>query len=149
MNKWIFATGLMVMISLSTMAQRRGGERPSPEERAKRTTERMAEELSLTDAQKKQILDINLEYAKKNEAEMAERKAEMEARKAEMEARKAEMDARRAELKEQEAKIQAVLTEEQRAKWTEIKAERMEDRRRGRPNAQIEGDPRRDRRGGN
>ena len=135
MNKWIFATGMMVMISLSTMAQKRGGERPSAEERAIRNTERMAEELTLTDAQKKQILDINLEYAKKNEAEMAERKAEM--------------DAKRAELKEQDAKIQAVLTEEQRSKWTEIKADRMNDRRRGRPNAQIEGDPRRGRRGGN
>ncbi|RAI94892.1 DUF4890 domain-containing protein [Algoriphagus yeomjeoni] len=142
MNKWIFATGMMVMISLSTMAQKRGGERPSAEERAKRTTERIAETLSLTEAQKKQILDINLEYAKKNEAEMAERKAEMEAR-------KAEMEAKRDELKAQDAKIQAVLTEEQRAKWTEIKAERMDDRRRGRPNAQIEGDPRRGRRGGN
>ncbi|TXE14684.1 Spy/CpxP family protein refolding chaperone [Algoriphagus aquimarinus] len=142
MKKWIFATGLMVMVSLSTFAQRNGGERPSAEERANRNTERMAEELKLTDAQKKQILAINLEYAKKNEAEMAERKAEMDAR-------KTEMDAKRAELKEQDAKIQAVLTEEQRAKWTEIKAERMDDRRRGRPNAQIEADPRRGKRGGN
>ncbi|MFC5626836.1 DUF4890 domain-containing protein [Algoriphagus winogradskyi] len=142
MNKWIFATGMMVMISLSTMAQKRGGERPTAEERAKRSTEQMAESLSLTEAQKKQILEINLEYAKKNEAEMAERKAEMEAR-------KAEMEAKREELKAQDAKIQAVLTEEQKAKWTEIKAERMDDRRRGRPNAQIEGDPRKGRRGGN
>ena len=142
MNKWIFATGMMVMISLNTMAQKKGGERPSAEERAQRATERMAESLSLTEAQKKQILDINLEYAKKNEAEMAERKAEMEAR-------KAEMDAKREELKAQDAKIQAVLTEEQRTKWTEIKAERMDDRRRGRPNAQVEGDPRKRRRGGN
>lgn len=141
MNKWILATGMMVMISLSTIAQNKGGERPSAEERAQRNTERMAEELALTDAQKKQILDINLEYAKKNEAEMAERKAEMEAR-------KAAMEARRAELKEQDAKIQAVLTEEQRTKWTEIKAERMNDRRRGRPNAQIEGDPRKGRKSG-
>ena len=142
MNKWIFATGMMVMISLSTMAQKRGVERPSAEDRAKRVTERMADELTLSDAQKNQILEINLEYAKKNEAEMAERRAEMEAR-------RAEMDAKRAELKEQDSKIQAVLTEEQRAKWAEIKAERMDDRRRGRPNAQIEGDPRRGRRGVN
>ena len=135
MKRWIFATGLLLMISLSTMAQKREGERPSPEERAQRNTDRMAEALTLTDAQKKQILDINLEYAKKKDAEM--------------EARKAQMDAKRAELKEQDAKIQAVLTEEQRTKWTEIKAERMEDRRRGRPNAQIEGDPRKGRKGVN
>ncbi|MEB2783481.1 DUF4890 domain-containing protein [Algoriphagus persicinus] len=141
MNKWIFATGMMVMISLSTIAQRKEGERPSAEERAQRSTERMAEKLALTDAQKKQILDINLEYAKKNEAEMAERKAEIEAH-------KAEMAAKRAEMNEQDAKIQAILTEEQRAKWTEIKAERMKDRQRGRPNAQVEGDPRKGRKSG-
>ena len=129
------------MISLSTMAQRKGGERPSAEERAQKNTERMAEALTLTDAQKKQILDINLEYAKKNEAEMAERKAEMEARRAMVEAKKAE-------LKEQDAKIQAVLTEEQRAKWTEIKAEKMNDRKLGRPKAQIEGDLRKGKRSG-
>ncbi|MDR7128554.1 Spy/CpxP family protein refolding chaperone [Algoriphagus sp. 4150] len=132
MNKWIFATGLMVMISLSTMAQRKSEERPSAEDRAKKSTERMAESLSLTDAQQEQILAINLEFAKKNEAE----------RKVETEARKVEMEAKRAELKEQDAKIQSVLTEEQKAKWTEIKAEKMNDRRRGRPNAQIDRDPR-------
>ncbi|WP_225586864.1 DUF4890 domain-containing protein [Algoriphagus sp. Y33] len=138
MNKWIFATGLMVMISLSTMAQRKGGERPSAEDRAKKSTERMAESLSLTDAQQEQILAINLAFAKKNEAE----------RKVEMEARKSIVEAKRAELKEQDAKIQAVLTEEQRAKWTEIKAEKMNDRKRGRPKAQIEGDPRKGKRSG-
>lgn len=139
MNKWILATGMMLLVSLGTMAQERRGERPSAEDRAKRNTERMAEELSLTDAQKDQILAINMEYAKKYEAEMAKRRAEAEAK-------RAEMNAMRTELKEQDAKIEAVLTEEQRAKWTEIKAERMGDRRRGRPNAQIERDPRK---GGN
>ncbi|REG87116.1 DUF4890 domain-containing protein [Algoriphagus antarcticus] len=138
MKRWIYVTGLMVMISLSTMAQRKGGERPSPEERANRSTEQMAEKLALTEAQKQQLLAINLEFAKKNEVE----------RKAEMEARKVEMDARKAEMKEQDAKIQAVLTEEQRTKWAELKAERMDDPRRRRPNAQIEADPRRGNRGG-
>lgn len=135
MKKWIYVTGLMVMISLSTMAQRKGGERPTPEERANRITEKMAEELTLTEAQKQQLLAINLEFAKKNEAE----------RKEEMAARKAETEARKAELKEQDAKIQAVLTDEQNAKWTEVKAERMDDPRPRRPNAQIEGDPRKGR----
>ncbi|MCE7055416.1 DUF4890 domain-containing protein [Algoriphagus sp. AGSA1] len=142
MKKWIFATGVIVMISLSTMAQRRGGERLTAEERAERNTEQMAEKLSLDDSQKKQILEINLEYAKKYEAEMVQRKAEAEAR-------KAKMEALREEMKDQDTKIQAVLTEEQRAKWTEIKAEQMKDRRRGRPNAQIEGDPRRGKSRGN
>lgn len=138
MNKWIFATGFMVLISFSTFAQRKGEDRPSAEERATRNTERMAEELTLTDAQKKQVLAINLEFVKKNEAE----------RKAEAEARKAEMEAKKAELKEQDTKIQAVLTEEQKTKWAEIKAERMDDHRKGRPNAQIEKDPRKGRKSG-
>ncbi len=132
MKKWIYVTGLMVMISLSTMAQRKGGDRPTPEEKASRMTEKMAEELTLTEAQKQQLLAINLEFAKNNEAE----------RKAEMAARKAEMEDRKLELKEQDAKIQAVLTDEQKAMWAEVKAERMDDPRRRRPNAQIEGDPR-------
>ena len=132
MNKWIYATSMMLMVSLSTLAQKRGGERPSAEDRAQRSTERMAKALTLTEDQKKQILGINLEYAKKNEEE----------RKAAMQVRKAEMEAKKAEMKEQNSKVEAVLTQEQRAKWTEIKAEKIEDRRRGRPNAQIERDPR-------
>ncbi|PZX58270.1 uncharacterized protein DUF4890 [Algoriphagus ratkowskyi] len=135
MKKWIYATGLMMMISASTFAQKKGGERPSAEEIATRNTEKMAEQLALTDTQKQQVLDINLEFAKKNEAE----------RKAEMEARKAEMEARKAKSKEQDNKIQSVLTEEQRAKWTELKAEKINDHRKGRPNAQIETDPRKGR----
>ncbi|SFA80447.1 DUF4890 domain-containing protein [Algoriphagus aquimarinus] len=138
MKKWIFAAGLMVMVSLSTFAQRNGGQRQSAEERAKMNTERMAEELKLTDAQKKQILDINLEYAKKNEAEMAERKADSEARKEEMEAKKAE-------LSEQETKIQAVLTEEQKVKWAELQAKRTNGQRGG---PQGGGDSQRGKRGG-
>lgn len=134
MNKWILATGMMVMISLSTMAQKRDGERPTPEQRAKMSTEKMTEQLQLSEDQQKQILDINLEYAKKREAEMAERRAAAEQR-------RSLMEAMRAELKAQDEQIQSVLTEEQRAKWEELKAERRSDRRRDRPNAQIEDNP--------
>lgn len=68
MKKWIIASGL-VLISLSTMAQqRRGGERPSPEERATRMTERMAESLELSEDQKKQVFEINFEKAKKRKS---------------------------------------------------------------------------------
>ncbi|UZD21453.1 DUF4890 domain-containing protein [Algoriphagus halophytocola] len=141
MNKWILATGMMVMISLGTMAQKRGGDRPSPEQRAKMSTEKMAEQLQLSEEQQKQILEINLEYAKKREAEMAERKAEAEER-------RAQMQAMRAEMKAQDEEIQLVLTEEQRAQWIALKEELRSERRRGRPNAQIEDNPRR-RGGGN
>lgn len=104
------------MISLSTFAQQgKGGEKPNPEERAKQMTERLATELELSEAQKNQVLAINMEYAKKREAEM--------------EARKAEMEARKKEQQEHEAKIQAILTEDQKAKWVELKDERKEHRK--------------------
>ncbi len=123
MKKLIIASGLMVMISLSTYAQQgKGGEKPNPDERAKQMTERLATELELNEAQKKQVLAINMEYAKKREAEM--------------EARKAEMEARKKERQDQEAKIQAILTEDQKAKWVELKDERKEYRK-GRPGGEV------------
>lgn len=111
------------MISLSTFGQQgKGGEKPNPEERAKQMTERLATELELSEAQKNQVLAINMEYAKKREAEM--------------EARKAEMEARKKEQQEHEAKIQAVLTETQKAKWVELKDERKEHQK-GRPGGEV------------
>lgn len=123
MKKLIIASGIMVMISLSTFAQQgKGGEKPNPEERAKQMTERLATELELSEAQKNQVLAINMEYAKKREAEM--------------EARKAEMEARKKEQQEHEAKIQAILTEDQKAKWVELKDERKEHRK-GKPGGEV------------
>ncbi|MDI1325171.1 MAG: DUF4890 domain-containing protein [Algoriphagus sp.] len=123
MKKLIIASGLMVMISLSTFAQQgKGGEKPNPEERAKQMTERLATELELNDAQKNQVLAINMEYAKKREAEK--------------EAMKAEMEARKKEQQEHEAKIQAVLTETQKAKWVELKDERKAHHK-GRPGGEV------------
>lgn len=123
MKKMIIASSIMVMISLSTFAQQgNSGQKPGPEERAKKMTERIATELELTEAQKNQVLAINMDYAKKREAEMEARKAEMEARKLEQQAH--------------EAKIQSVLTDTQKAKWVEIKDERKEHQK-GRPGGEI------------
>ncbi len=116
MKKLIIASGIMVMISLSTFAQQgKGGEKPNSEERAKQMTERLATELQLSEAQKKQVLAINMEYAKKREAEM---------------------EARKKEQKEHEARIQSVLSEDQKAKWVELKDERQEQRK-GRPGGEV------------
>jgi protein CpxP len=140
MKKWILASGLVVMISLSSIAQQRGGERPTSEQRAARMTEKMAEELSLTADQKKQILSINLEHAKKRDQDRVEQQKESEAR-------KAEMDAQRAEMKKQDELIKAILTDEQRTKWEEIKLSQKDRGRR--PGGQIEDrDQFRKRRGG-
>jgi Spy/CpxP family protein refolding chaperone len=115
MKKWMVTAALLVFVGMGAFAQdMKTKEKPDPETRAKMMTDRMAEKLELNDEQKAKILAINLEYAKKREAEM-------EAKKAEMEARKAEMDARRAEMKEQDSKIEEVLTPEQKEKWVELK----------------------------
>lgn len=120
MKKIMMTLGLTMMMALSVFAQQRGGgERPSAEDRAKRSTERMAEHLGLSDAQKEQILNLNLEFAKQQEAQRAEQREQGEARKEAMQA--------------QEEKIKAVLTPEQAEKWEAAKKERREgDRRRGR-----------------
>jgi broad specificity polyphosphatase/5'/3'-nucleotidase SurE len=141
MKKMILTLSLMGFISMGAMAQQRGGERPSPEERATRMTERMAEKLSLSVDQKMQILVINLENAKNQETKQLERTQQSDARKAVMETRKEE-------LRAQDEKIKAVLTEAQLVKWEEVK-EDIRDRRGG-PGGDSSngGDNSRKRRGG-
>lgn len=121
---------LVLMAGVTAFAQEtKTKERPTAEERAQKQTDMMAEKLELSDSQKAQILAINLENAKKREAEM-------EARKAEMEARKEQMQAMKEGLKAQDEAIKEVLTEEQRSKWEELK-ESQRDRRGRRPGGEI------------
>lgn len=107
---------VLTFMSLGVTAQEQRM-RPSSEERAQRMTDRMASELKLSDEQKQKIFAINLENAKKCEAEMEKRRAEMEVR--------------RTEMKAQEEKIKEVLTDDQRKQWEEIKLDRHPGRRPG------------------
>lgn len=75
----------------------------------------MATELDLSEEQKNQILALNLDQAKKRQAEMEAQAAE----------RKAKME----EMKAHQEKVNAILTEEQRSKWEEIKLEERDKRR--------------------
>lgn len=130
MKKLTIALMLVLMAGAAAFAQEaKTKERPTPEERAQKQTEMMAKQLELSEAQKAEILAINLENAKKREAEM-------EAKRAEMDARRAEMSARREEMKAQDEAIKKVLTEEQRAKWEELK-ESQRHRRGRRPGGEI------------
>lgn len=130
MKKLTMALLLVLMAGVTAFAQEtKTKERPTAEERAQKQTDMMAEKLELSDSQKAQILAINLENAKKREAEM-------EARKAEMEARKEQMQAMKEGLKAQDEAIKEVLTEEQRSKWEELK-ESQRDRRGRRPGGEI------------
>ncbi|MBN3581423.1 DUF4890 domain-containing protein [Algoriphagus aestuarii] len=130
MKNLTIAMLLVLLTGITAMAQdTKTKERPTPEERAQKQTEMMAKQLELSEDQKAQILAINLENAKKREGEM-------EARKAEMDARREEMKALREEMKSQDEAIKEVLTEEQRAKWEEIK-QSQKDRRGRRPGGQV------------
>jgi len=125
MKKLILIATIFSLTFATAFAQR-GPQREAttPEQRAERMTERLAKELELTESQKDQINKINLENAQK-------RQVEMEARRAEQQARRAEMQE---SMKAQSAQIEAVLTPEQRSKWSEIKEsnkERGQQMRRG------------------
>lgn len=100
----------------------------TPEERAKMQTEAMQKGLALTDAQAKQVLDINLLVARKMDSV---RTAAAGDRDAMMAAMKPLNDLR-------EAKLKAVLTKEQAEKYEANKAEYSGRRPRpeGQPNNQ-------------
>lgn len=108
MKRIILSAGLIFLLTVSVFAQQnRRGERPDAETRAKMMTERMAEQLGLSEEQKAKILTINLEKAKKQTTKM--------------EARKADREAKKAGMQETYKQIKEVLTEEQRQKWEELK----------------------------
>ncbi len=64
-GKLVFAMMLFACMLFATQGFAQGMR--SPEERAKMTTDRMKESLSLDETQTKSVYDINLKYAKKNE----------------------------------------------------------------------------------
>lgn len=117
MKNWIIGAALLVFTSLSVAAQQEKRAQVSPEERAQRMTEKMATELQLSEEQKAQILALNLDQAKKRQAQMDKEMAE----------RKVRAD----EMKAHQDEIKEVLTEEQRTKWEEIKLEQRKNRRPG------------------
>jgi protein CpxP len=128
MKKWIIGAAMLVIVSFQVDAQERKRVQPNPEERAKRMTEKMATELELSEEQKAHVLALNLDNAKKRQAEMDQAAAE----------RKAKMT----EMKAYQEKVKAILTEEQRTKWEEIKVEQRDKRR---PQGEIQRRPERPR----
>jgi periplasmic protein CpxP/Spy len=116
MKKLIAAGAILMMISSSTFAQHtKGRQNLNAEEKARHQTERISKELELTESQKNKIMAINLDFEKRKEAEM---------------------DARKKEQQKHQTEIQAVLTEDQKAKWAELKDERKAHEK-GRPGGAI------------
>jgi Spy/CpxP family protein refolding chaperone len=114
----------MISISATTLFAQGGGRKgpgggpASPEDRAKRLTMMMKDELSLTAAQEPKIADINLKYAKKNE----------ELKKI------SDTSAQRKEFQKtnklRDGEVKAILTPEQFKKYLKLQEE-MKARRRG------------------
>jgi periplasmic protein CpxP/Spy len=108
MKKWILGAAVLTSLSFGLSAQQHKNFRQlNSSERAQKMTERMAEELKLTKEQKKQVGQLALENATRQEELLKSRKAEFEAQKA--------------YRKEQEQKIASILTEEQKQIWEQRK----------------------------
>ena len=109
MKKWILGAAVMTCISLGLSAQhqKNNSREISASERAEKMSNRMAEELKLTEEQKKQVSKVVLENATRQEELIQKRKAEFEAQKG--------------YRMEQDKKIAAILTEEQKTIWEQRK----------------------------
>jgi len=109
MKKSILLAAVMTCISLGLSAQhqKKNFRELSAAERAEKMGDRMAEELKLTDEQRKQVSKVVLENAMRQEELIQKRKAEFEAQKN--------------YRLEQEKKITAILTEEQKVIWDQRK----------------------------
>lgn len=113
MKKWILGAAVMTCISLGLSAQhqKKNFRELSASERGEKMSDRMAEELKLTEEQKKQVSKVALENANRQEELIQKRKVELEAQK---------------EYRmEQEKKITAILTEEQKMIWEQRKESRQ------------------------
>ena len=127
MIKVALFSALFMLVSLSSYAQRGGGDRPSPEERAKQLTTQMAEHLDLSEDQVKKVEEINLSYAKKM----------MEAREAAQSDRSAMRSKMESMTEDRNKDLKEILTEEQFESLEEMRSERKprgERRKRGKKN---------------
>jgi len=113
MKKWILGAAVLTCISLGLSAQhqKKNFRELSASERAEKMSNRMAEELKLTDEQRKQVSKVVLENATRQE-ELAQK-------------RKVELEAQKKYRMEQEKKIAAILTEEQKKIWEQRKESRQ------------------------
>jgi hypothetical protein len=114
MKKWILGAAVMTCISLGLSAQhqKKNFRELSASERAEKRSDRMAEELKLTEEQKKQVSKVALDNATRQEELIQKRMVEFEAQK---EFRMG-----------QENKIAAILTEEQKIIWEQRKESRQD-----------------------
>jgi len=134
MKKLLFIVAIFSVINFSADAQqnrKRSQERVSPEKRAEIRAERMADQLELTEEQKKQVYDIHLERAQAQQKIRESAREEMKERRSAMESAN----------QERETEIEEILTPDQKLKWKELRnkdRERMELYRDARGSGQSE-----------
>lgn len=140
MKRIAFLMIALFMIGGVVMAQGQRGEhkKMTPAERAEKMTERMVKEYSLNDAQKKQLLEVNLARCEKMDARMSmspDVNGKKDGKKA-PQMTKEEREKMRAEMKnandEYNAQLQKIMTEEQYASYTKKQSEREQRMKEGR-----------------
>lgn len=129
MKKTLIATLMAVclMVGSSAFAQDNAcksatpKERPTAEQMAQRRTEHMTKALNLTEAQAKQIYQVNLEQAKAMDNQAQKVKKDKSA---------------------EQAKMKSILTEEQYTKWSQMQEQhRMGKPGEGGPHGKMMGKP--------
>ncbi|MBE7177631.1 MAG: hypothetical protein INR69_14580 [Mucilaginibacter polytrichastri] len=118
MKKYVMVFGLMLAVTISASAQRRGPgmKDRTPEERATAMSKQLTKKLSLSAEQEKQVYAINYAQAKKIDL----------LRKTDGDDRQAKMKERRAMMQESDQKIAAVLNADQKKNYEAWKAEARE-----------------------
>lgn len=109
MKKYILSIALFVAVAATAFGQQK-----SPEVRATKSTEMMEKNLSLTPDQKTKIYDATLERIKAVDA----------LREAAGEGNKPDPEQMKAVNKKFNDVLQATLTDDQKAKWKELRAQR-------------------------
>lgn len=111
--KIIFGGLFLLLTTLPMFGQPGGRNMPSPEERAKRQTAQMTEQLKLTSEQEKEVGDINLTYATKINEALQQSAGDRTAMRSKVEVI----------MKEKNEALKKVLTEEQVKSFEEMQSQ--------------------------
>tara|TARA_R110002012_G_scaffold17930_5_gene66737 strand:+ start:46271 stop:46735 length:465 start_codon:yes stop_codon:yes gene_type:complete len=101
----------------------------TPEEMAELQTKKLTLELDLTEAQQKQIMDLNVENAKERKAMMEKRQERQKDKEEKAVSKDDKLKMKNDMLDKQiamKANMKKILTEEQYKKWENLKKERKE-----------------------
>lgn len=108
MKKTLFALAIMAVFSLTSFAQNATDTKRPAEQKAKKMTERMAENLNLTEDQKTAVYEANFQMASAKEENS------------------------KGNMEKHDANMREILTEEQYEKWKATREEHKSDRPKGR-----------------